>query len=84
VGLRLDHRTHVLRLSSPTLAETDRVALPQGRLAVELAGPLHLRIMEMPGASQATREALCWCEDYDDDPAHRWLRRKLQVLAPEV
>ena len=26
---------------------------------------------------------LLWCED-DDDPAHRWLRQNLQMLAAEV
>ena len=66
------------------LPGTDRVALLQERLAAKLAGPLGLRIMEVPGVSQTIVEALWWCEDYDDDPAHRWLRQKLQVLAAEV
>jgi DNA-binding transcriptional LysR family regulator len=63
---------------------TDRVALMQARLAEKLARPLHLRVMDCPGASEAIVEALWWCEDYDDDPAHRWLRQNLQVLAAEV
>lgn len=66
------------------LPGTDRVALMQERLAEKLAGPLGLRIMEIPGASQTIVEALWWCEDYDDDPAHRWLRQNLQMLAAEV
>jgi len=53
-------------------------------LAEKLAEPLDLRIMPMPGASEAIAEALWWCEDYDDDPAHRWLRQNLQMLAAEV
>ena len=63
---------------------TNRVALMQARLAEKLAAPLDLRIMPMPGASEAIVEALWWCEDYDDDPAHRWLRQNLQMLAAEV
>jgi len=50
----------------------------------KLAGPLNLRIMEIPGASQTIVEALWWCEDHDGDPAHRWLRQKLEALAAEV
>jgi DNA-binding transcriptional LysR family regulator len=66
------------------LTGTDRVALMQARLAEKLAAPLDLRIMECPGASEAIVEALWWCEDYDDDPSHRWLRQKLQALSAEV
>ena len=66
------------------LPGTDRVALMQERLAEKLAGPLGLRVMEIPGASQTIVEALWWCEDYDDDPGHRWLRQKLQMLAADV
>ncbi len=65
------------------LTGTDRVAPMQARLAEKLAAPLDLRIMEVPGASEAIVEALWWCED-DDDPAHRWLRQNLQMLAAEV
>jgi DNA-binding transcriptional LysR family regulator len=63
---------------------TDRVALMQARLAERLAALLDLRVMDCPGASEAIVETLWWCEDYDDDPAHRWLRQNLQVLAAEV
>ena len=63
---------------------TDRVALMPSRLAEKLAAPLDQRIMPCPGASEAIVEALWWCEDHDDDPAHRWLRQNLQMLAAEV
>jgi DNA-binding transcriptional LysR family regulator len=66
------------------LTGTDRVAMMQARLAEKLAEPLDLRIMPCPGASEVIVEALWWCEDYDDDPAHRWLRQNLQMLAAEV
>jgi DNA-binding transcriptional LysR family regulator len=59
------------------IAGTDRVALMQERLAGKLAESLDLRVMECPGASEAIVEALWWCEELDDDPAHMWLRQML-------
>lgn len=63
---------------------TDRVALMQERLAQQVAGQLDLRVMECPREGQPIVEALWWCEDYDDDPAHRWLRQTLQLLAEQL
>jgi DNA-binding transcriptional LysR family regulator len=56
---------------------TDRVALMQERLARRVAGGFDLRVMDCPGDSQAIVEALWWCDDHDDDPAHAWLRAAL-------
>jgi DNA-binding transcriptional LysR family regulator len=66
------------------VAGTDRVALMQERLVQRVADQFELRVMECPGASQAIVEALWWCEDHDDDPAHAWLRRALQRVAGEL
>lgn len=68
-------------------AKVTRPVAQLARLALNLLvilRPLDVRIMPCPGASEAIVEALWWCEDCDGDPAHRWLRQNLQMLAAEV
>jgi hypothetical protein len=43
-----------------------------------------IRERNVTRASEAIVEAMWWCGDYDDDPAHRWLRQNHQMLAAEV
>jgi len=40
--------------------------------------------MECPGTPQTIVEALWWCEDHDDDPAHGWLRTALARVAADL
>jgi DNA-binding transcriptional LysR family regulator len=54
---------------------TDRVALMQERLATRLAAAANLRVLECPGDAEPIVEALWWHRQYEDDPAHAWLRR---------
>jgi DNA-binding transcriptional LysR family regulator len=54
---------------------TDRVALMQERLATRLAASSNLRVLECPGEAEPIVEALWWHRQYEDDPAHAWLRR---------
>ncbi|HTU74325.1 MAG TPA: LysR family transcriptional regulator [Trebonia sp.] len=54
---------------------TDRVALMQERLATRLAASANLRVLECPGEAEPIVEALWWHRQYEDDPAHAWLRR---------
>jgi DNA-binding transcriptional LysR family regulator len=63
---------------------TDRIALMQERLAQRVSEQYDLRVMECPGTSQAIVEALWWCDDHDDDPAHAWLRQALLRVASEL
>jgi DNA-binding transcriptional LysR family regulator len=78
--LRLGIRPTVqVRLESYLLvpsmvAGTDRVALLQERLARDAADRLGLVVLACPGDPEPIHERLWWHADFDDDPAHRWLR----------
>jgi DNA-binding transcriptional LysR family regulator len=56
------------------VAGTQRIALMQERLAARFAARMDLAVMECPGEPEPIVEALWWHEQYDEDPAHRWLR----------
>ena len=60
---------------------TDRVALMQERLAAKLAATHNLRVLECPGDAEPIVEALWWHRQYEDDPAHAWLRRLIMETA---
>jgi DNA-binding transcriptional LysR family regulator len=60
---------------------TDRVALMQERLATRLAAAANLRVLECPGEAEPIVEALWWHRQYEDDPAHAWLRRLIMETA---
>ena len=60
---------------------TDRVALMQERLATRLAPAANLRVLECPGDAEPIVEALWWHRQYEDDPAHAWLRRLVMETA---
>ncbi len=66
------------------IAGTDRVALMQRRLAAQFADRLDLQVCPCPGEPEPIVEALWWHEDYDQDPAHAWLRNALTALASEL
>jgi DNA-binding transcriptional LysR family regulator len=63
---------------------TDRVALMQERLATRLAASANLRVLECPGEAEPIVEALWWHRQYDDDPAHAWLRRLIMETAQRL
>lgn len=60
---------------------TDRVALMQERLATRLAASSSLRVLECPGEAEPIVEALWWHRQFEDDPAHAWLRRLVTETA---
>jgi DNA-binding transcriptional LysR family regulator len=60
---------------------TDRVALMQERLATRLAATSNLRVLECPGDAEPIVEALWWHRQYEEDPAHAWLRRIIMETA---
>jgi DNA-binding transcriptional LysR family regulator len=64
------------------VAGTQRIALMQERLAARFAGRMDLEVVECPGEPEPIVEALWWHEQYDDDPAHRWLRDVVAEAAP--
>jgi DNA-binding transcriptional LysR family regulator len=63
---------------------TDRVALMQERLANRLAASANLRVLECPGEAEPIVEALWWHRQYEDDPAHAWLRRLTMETARKL
>lgn len=66
------------------IAGSDRAALMQKRLAARFTDRLDLRVLPCPGVPEPIVEALWWHEDFDTDPAHRWLREALMKVAAEV
>jgi DNA-binding transcriptional LysR family regulator len=60
---------------------TERVALMQERLAIRLAAPMNLTVLECPGDPEPIVEALWWHRQYEDDTAHAWLRRLIVETA---
>ena len=67
--------------SAALVAGTDRIALMQERLAARLADRTDLRVAECPGHLEPIAEALWWHRQYQDDPAHAWLRRLVAGVA---
>jgi DNA-binding transcriptional LysR family regulator len=66
------------------VADTDRIALMQERLAERVSEQYDLRVMECPGTSQPIVEALWWSDDHYDGPAHGCLRWSLLRIASEL
>ncbi|MEU3274205.1 LysR family transcriptional regulator [Saccharomonospora sp. NPDC006951] len=63
---------------------TDRVALIQERLAEQVADRLGLRVLECPGEPEPIVEKLWWHSNYQEDPAHIWLRDVVIAAANEL
>jgi DNA-binding transcriptional LysR family regulator len=63
------------------LTGTDRVALLQERLAARIADELRLRVVEPPGVLEPVIETLWWHRNFDEDPAHAWLREAVVTAA---
>lgn len=63
---------------------TDRVALMQERLATRLAASSNLRVLECPGEAEPIVEALWWHRQYEDDPAHAWVRKLIMETARQL
>ncbi len=55
----------------------------RARLATSFAAALGLAVSPAPVALDEVAISMLWHASYDDDPAHRWLRRTLVRLAAE-
>lgn len=66
------------------IADTDRIALLQERIAVRAAALLGLRILPCPGEPEPIAEALWWPREYQFDHAHSWLRDVLARSADDA
>ena len=63
---------------------TRQVTFVQHRLAAALAEVGELQILEPPCEIPPITETLTWHPRSTNDPAHRWLRRRLTALASEL
>lgn len=66
------------------VAGTRRVALLQRRLADELDGLAHVRIMEPPYDAVPLQQALWWHPVHMHDAAHMWLRETTARVAEMI
>ena len=85
-GIRPDIRVRVESYQAVPyfVAGTDRVALLQERLAVQVADRLGLRVLPCPGEPEPIVERFWWHADRDGDPAHRWLRETVVAAAASL
>lgn len=60
------------------------IATMHARLATTFADALGLTVSPVPVALDDVAVAMLWHASYDNDPAHRWLRRVLVRLASET
>jgi DNA-binding transcriptional LysR family regulator len=60
---------------------TNRVALLQERLALELSEIAELRVLEPPVETPPIVVTMTWNPALTDDPAHRWLRSRIAEIA---
>jgi DNA-binding transcriptional LysR family regulator len=63
------------------IAGTDLVLTLAERVATLFADQLPLRVLEPPLRLPKIRLAMIWQQGYDTDPAHRWLRERLEAVA---
>lgn len=71
-------------LLAPLLvARSDLVATVPARVAQRVAGPLSLRVYELPLPLPEFTVALGWHERFREDPAHAWFRRTVVAAARE-
>ena len=80
VALRISHFLMVPAI----VAATDFVAAVSRRVAAEFAGPLRLRVFELPLEVPRGTVGQVWHERTHDSAAHAWLRKLIAEVAREV
>jgi len=65
------------------VADTDRVAVMQRRLAMRFADRPDLRVLECPGDPPPIVETLWWHAKHDEDDAHTWFRSMVARAAED-
>ncbi|MCI2416041.1 LysR family transcriptional regulator [Saccharopolyspora sp. K220] len=78
---RIAIRVESYRAVPHFLIGTNRIALLQERLATQFADGAQLRMIDPPGHLEPVVEEFWWHRNFDDDPAHRWLRETLTAAA---
>ena len=80
VSLRVSHVLNVPAI----VASTDLVAALSRRVAEPFARILPLRLFEPPLRLRPSRVGMAWHEAVHEDPAHRWLRGAIALVAARV
>ena len=66
------------------LAASDLISVLPHRVARELISYRPLVIRPLPGSSPTIETAMIWPRWLDDHPAHRWLRRHVELTAKDL
>ncbi len=66
------------------VANTDRLALVQRRLAPLLTGLGGVRVCELPFEATPLIEAIWWHPAHDNDPEHEWMRGIFRAAAEQM
>jgi DNA-binding transcriptional LysR family regulator len=84
MGRAADTTIESFVLGAFMLRGTRMVTFLQERLVRELADAASIRAVEPPIALPPLVEAMCWHPRAANDPAHRWLRERIALLATEL
>jgi DNA-binding transcriptional LysR family regulator len=68
----------------PLIVGTDRIATMHKRLAQYFEQYLPIKILATPIELPKMREHLQWHQTVDNDPVHRWVRKKIQQHASQL
>lgn len=76
--------TTTIGLAPVLVSGSDMITMTHERLASVMASRATLRLLEPPMQLQPIHQLMLWAPRSDDDPGHRWLRRRLVMLANEL
>jgi DNA-binding transcriptional LysR family regulator len=76
--------TTAIGLAPILVSGSDMVTLIHERLAWIMAPRTTLRLLEPPMQLRPIHQLMLWTSRSEDDPGHRWLRRRLVTLAQEL
>jgi DNA-binding transcriptional LysR family regulator len=76
--------TTAMGLAPILVSGSDMITLIQERLAWIMRPKTTLRLLEAPMQLQPIHQLMLWTPRSENDPGHRWLRRRLVTLAHEL
>jgi DNA-binding transcriptional LysR family regulator len=76
--------TTAMALAPILVSGSDMITIIQERLAQIMAPRTTLRLLEAPMPLQPIHQLMLWTTRSENDPGHRWLRRRLVTLAHEL
>jgi DNA-binding transcriptional LysR family regulator len=81
---RVVARTRSFLAAPMILAQTDLVMTGPRHLLEHLAKDHKLRVLPVPVDLPRYREEVIWHERFANDPAHRWVREQLELIAADL